>query len=140
MECLRKSCIALLTTEILILSFVSNYRYKRAAQNPDFCSNQITMAYSIRLNVLVHLSIKNIVYLRDQLTIRTLEPIDHPDHPDHSELPEPPDHTEGRIPLPNRMNFWKNSKLPLTPPPLIFGKLRCKFFWKTSENALYKSH
>ena len=32
-----------------------------------------------------------------------------------------------RIPLPNRMIFWKNSKQPLT-PPLIFGKLCCKFF------------
>ena len=34
---------------------------------------------------------------------------------------------KGRVPLPNRMNFWKNSKRPLT-PPLIFGKLCCKFF------------
>ena len=34
----------------------------------------------------------------------------------------------GRIPLPNRVNFWKNSKRPLTPlPPLIFGKLYCNF-------------
>ena len=33
----------------------------------------------------------------------------------------------GRIPLPSRMNFWKNSKRPLAPPPLIFGKLCCKF-------------
>ena len=31
-----------------------------------------------------------------------------------------------RIPLPNRMNFWKNSKRPLTPPS--FSKLYCKFF------------
>ena len=29
-----------------------------------------------------------------------------------------------RIPLQNRMNFWKNPKRPLTPPP-IFGKLCC---------------
>ena len=36
-------------------------------------------------------------------------------------------HTQGRIPLPNRMIFWKNSKRPLT-TPLIFGKLCCNFF------------
>ena len=29
----------------------------------------------------------------------------------------------GRVTLPNRMNFRKNSKQPSTPPPLIFGKL-----------------
>ena len=29
---------------------------------------------------------------------------------------------KGRIPLPNWMKFWKNSKRPLT-PPLIFGKI-----------------
>ena len=34
-----------------------------------------------------------------------------------------------RIPLPNRMIFWKNSKQPLTRPPLlIFEKVCCKFF------------
>ena len=35
-------------------------------------------------------------------------------------------HTQERIPLPNRMIFWKNSKRPLT-QPLIFWKLYCKF-------------
>ena len=35
--------------------------------------------------------------------------------------------TKGHRPLPNRMNFRKSSKLPLTPPPLIFGKLYCGF-------------
>ena len=33
--------------------------------------------------------------------------------------------TLGRVPLPNGMIFWKNSKQPLT---LIFGKLCCNFF------------
>ena len=37
--------------------------------------------------------------------------------------------------LPNRMNFYNNSKRPLTPPPLIFGKLCCKYFHKTSEKS-----
>ena len=32
-----------------------------------------------------------------------------------------------RIPLPNRMNFWKNSKQPLTPPP-HFWKIILQFF------------
>ena len=36
--------------------------------------------------------------------------------------------SQGRIPLPNWMNFLKNSKRHLTPRPLIFGKLYCKFF------------
>ena len=36
-------------------------------------------------------------------------------------------HDSGRLPLPKRMNFRKSSKQPLT-PPLIFGKLYCKFF------------
>ena len=35
--------------------------------------------------------------------------------------------TQGRLPLPKQMNFRKSSKQPLT-PPLIFGKLYCKFF------------
>ena len=35
--------------------------------------------------------------------------------------------SKGRVRLPNRMNFRKNSKRPLT-PPLIFGKFCCKFF------------
>ena len=26
---------------------------------------------------------------------------------------------KGRIPLSNQMNFWKNSKWPLTPPPFL---------------------
>ena len=34
---------------------------------------------------------------------------------------------KGRVRLPNQMNFRKNSKRPST-PPLIFGKLCCKFF------------
>ena len=34
---------------------------------------------------------------------------------------------KGRIPLPNRMNFWKNSKRPLTPPP-HFWKIILDFF------------
>ena len=34
---------------------------------------------------------------------------------------------KGRVRLPNRMNFWKNSKRSLTPPP-HFGKLCCNFF------------
>ena len=37
---------------------------------------------------------------------------------------------KGGIPLPKRMNFWKSSKRPLTPPPLIFGKSCCGFFIK----------
>ena len=36
-------------------------------------------------------------------------------------------HYKGRIPQPNRMNFWKNSKRPLTPPSLIFRKSYCNF-------------
>ena len=28
---------------------------------------------------------------------------------------------------PKRMKLWKSSKRPLTPPPLIFGKLCCGF-------------
>ena len=37
---------------------------------------------------------------------------------------------KGRSTFPNQMNFRKSSKQPLTPPPppLIFGKLHCKFF------------
>ena len=31
--------------------------------------------------------------------------------------------TKGRVRLPNRMNFRKNSKQPSTPPAFIFGKL-----------------
>ena len=34
---------------------------------------------------------------------------------------------KGRVRLPKRMNFWKNSKRPLTPPPL-FRKIRLQFF------------
>ena len=34
--------------------------------------------------------------------------------------------SKGRVTLPNRMNFRKSSKRPLT-PPLIFGKLYCAF-------------
>ena len=34
--------------------------------------------------------------------------------------------SKGRVTLPNRINFWKNSKRPLI-PPLIFGKLYCIF-------------
>ena len=34
---------------------------------------------------------------------------------------------KGNLPLPKRMNFRKSSKRPLTPPPLIFGKLCCNF-------------
>ena len=37
--------------------------------------------------------------------------------------------TKGRVRLPNRMNFRKKSKQPLTLPPLIFGKLCLKFFF-----------
>ena len=37
----------------------------------------------------------------------------------------------GRVMLPKRMNFRKNFKRPLTPLPLIVGKLFCTFF---SEN------
>ena len=33
----------------------------------------------------------------------------------------------GRVALPNRMNFWKNSKRPLTPPP-HFWKIILQFF------------
>ena len=33
-----------------------------------------------------------------------------------------------RVAIPNRMNFWKNSKGPLTRPLLIFGKLCCNFY------------
>ena len=39
-------------------------------------------------------------------------------------------YNQGRVPavrLPNRMNFWNDSKRPLTPPPLIFRKSCCKF-------------
>ena len=36
-------------------------------------------------------------------------------------------HCKGRVVLPKRMNFRKNSKRPLT-PPLIFGKSYCGFF------------
>ena len=35
--------------------------------------------------------------------------------------------TKGRMALPNRMNFRKNSKRLSTPPHLIFGKLCCNF-------------
>ena len=38
------------------------------------------------------------------------------------------DWTKGRIPLPNRMIFWKISKRPLTPPP---------HFWKTRPKPAY---
>ena len=34
---------------------------------------------------------------------------------------------KGRIPLPNLINFWKNSKRPLT-PPLHFWKIILQFF------------
>ena len=37
------------------------------------------------------------------------------------------DFLKGRVRLTNRMNFRKSSKRPLTPPPLIFGKLYCAF-------------
>ena len=37
---------------------------------------------------------------------------------------------KGRIPLPNQMNFWKNSKRPLTPPHFL--KIILQFF---SENV-----
>ena len=39
---------------------------------------------------------------------------------------------KGRVPLPNRMNFWKNSKRPLTPIPPHFCKIvlhSCKEVW-----------
>ena len=38
---------------------------------------------------------------------------------------------KGRIPLPNRMNFWKNSKRPLTPSP---------HFWKIMLQFLYNGY
>ena len=38
------------------------------------------------------------------------------------------DYTKGSMSVPKRMNFWKSSKRPLTPPPLIFGKSCCRFF------------
>ena len=34
---------------------------------------------------------------------------------------------KGSFPIPKRMNFRKSSKRPLTPPPIIFGKLYCGF-------------
>ena len=45
--------------------------------------------------------------------------------------------TKGWVALPNQMNFQKNFKRPST-TPLIFGKLCCNFFRKTSEKALYR--
>ena len=38
--------------------------------------------------------------------------------------------SKGSRPPPKRMNFWKSSKRPSTPPPLIFGKSCCGFFKK----------
>ena len=35
------------------------------------------------------------------------------------------------------MNFRKSSKLPLTPPPLIFGKLCSNFFLQISFSEIY---
>ena len=35
-----------------------------------------------------------------------------------------------RIPLPNRMIFWKNSKQPLTRPPPHFWKIMLQIFYK----------
>ena len=35
---------------------------------------------------------------------------------------------KGRMASPKVMNFWKSSKRPLIPPPLIFGKSCCAFF------------
>ena len=40
--------------------------------------------------------------------------------------------TQGRAAIPKRMNFWKSSKRPLT-PPLIFGKSYCAFFIMATE-------
>ena len=36
-------------------------------------------------------------------------------------------HGKGSSTFPNRMNFRKSSERPLTPPPIIFGKLYCAF-------------
>ena len=36
---------------------------------------------------------------------------------------------QGRIPLPNRMNFWKNSKPPLTPLPPHLWKIMLQNFY-----------
>ena len=38
-----------------------------------------------------------------------------------------PWHCKGQVRLKKRMNFWKNSKCPLTPPPIL--KLCCNFFF-----------
>ena len=35
---------------------------------------------------------------------------------------------KGRVRLPDQMNFWKNSKRPLTPPPPHFWKIMLQFF------------
>ena len=40
---------------------------------------------------------------------------------------------KGRTAIPKRMNFWKSSKRPLPPPPLIFGKSYCAFFIMATE-------
>ena len=39
--------------------------------------------------------------------------------------------SKGRVPLPNRMNFWNNSKWPLTPPP---------HFWKIMLQIFYNGY
>ena len=36
---------------------------------------------------------------------------------------------KGSFPLPKRMNFWKSSKRPLTPPPPHFRKIMLQIFW-----------
>ena len=46
---------------------------------------------------------------------------------------------KGSLPIPKRMNFWKSSKRPLTPPLLIFGKLCCRFFKTYPENTPFVS-
>ena len=38
--------------------------------------------------------------------------------------------SKGRVQLPNRMNYWKKSERPSTPPPNSFGKLYCNFLWQ----------
>ena len=45
---------------------------------------------------------------------------------------------KGRLPLPNRMNFWKNSKWPLTPPHFL--KIMLQIFYNAYGRIYARRH
>ena len=47
---------------------------------------------------------------------------------------------QGRIPLPNRMNFWKNSKRPLTPLPPHLWKIMLQIFYNGYGRIYARRH